>query len=140
MSQQNFHILVLEDSEDWVDKLTTYLDGYKVTAARTLGAAAGLLQGAESFDLAIVDISLVLGNPDDENGFRFVSGVRETKPLRDLKIIIVTAYRSSERIRQAFRHYEVFDFLDKGSLTRQSFRTVVAEALGIKEPTSTETA
>jgi two-component system response regulator PilR (NtrC family) len=133
MSQHNFHILVLEDSADWVDKLTSYLEGYRVTVARTLSEAFGHLQG-DPFDLAIVDISLVTDDPTDEEGLRFVSALRETSFLRDTKIIIVTAYHSSERIRLAFHHYDVFDFLDKGSLTPQSFRKVVAEALGTEQP------
>lgn len=133
MSQHNFHILVLEDSEDWIDKLTSYLDGYRVTAAKTLSEAVGLLQ-RDPFDLAIVDISLVTDDPTDEKGLHFVSALRETNFLRDTKIIIVTAYHSPERIRLAFHHYDVFDFLDKGSLTSQSFRKVVAEALGIEQP------
>jgi CheY-like chemotaxis protein len=139
MSQQNFHILVLEDSDDWIDKLKSYLYGYKVTIAKTLSEAVGLLQ-ANSFDLAIVDISLVLDDPGDEKGFRFVSALRQTEFLRNMKIIIVTAYRTSERIRVAFKEYDVHDFLDKGSLDPREFREIVAEALGIDEPMGEETA
>lgn len=139
MSQQSFHILVLEDSDDWIDKLTSYLHGYRVTAARTLSEAVGLLQG-DAFDLAIVDISLVLDDPSDEKGLRFVSALRQTEFLRNMKIIIVTAYRTSERIRVAFKEYDVHDFLDKGSLNPREFRKIVAEALGIDDPMGEGTA
>jgi CheY-like chemotaxis protein len=75
----------------------------------------------------------VLDRPDDEKGFRFVSGVRQTRPLQDLKIIIVTAYPTTERTRVAFREYNVHDFLDKGALTSHQLRETVAEALGLEE-------
>jgi CheY-like chemotaxis protein len=129
MSSRNYDILVLEDDPDWIDKLRAYLHGYRVSAARTLGEAYDLLQ-KQGFDLAIVDISLVPNLATDEKGLRFVEGLRQIEFLRDLKIIIVTAYRTTDRIRQAFREYDVYDFLDKGSLTSQEFRKIVAQALG----------
>lgn len=129
MASQRARILLLEDDADYVDTLNGYLkDEYDVYSAASLNEARKLLD-RQTFHLAIVDISLVLGDSRDEKGFLLVEELRTTEILRDISIIIVTAYPSEERIRKAFKDYKVHDFIDKITLVPQEFKREVAEAI-----------
>jgi response regulator RpfG family c-di-GMP phosphodiesterase len=129
MAGQKARILLLEDDEDYVDTLKGYLeDDYEVYPAASLRKARKLLD-QQTFHLAIVDISLVLGDSRDEKGFRLIEDLRTTEILRDMSIIIVTAYPSEERMRKAFKDYRVHDFIDKMTLDPTEFKKEVADAI-----------
>jgi DNA-binding NtrC family response regulator len=122
-------VLVLEDDPDWVHELTSYLeDDYEVQAACSLAQARELLE-EKSFHMVTVDISLGLGGPMDEGGFRLIESIRSTSILREMSIIVITAYSTPERIRRAFRDYKVYDIIDKMTLDPLQFKQVVAEAI-----------
>lgn len=129
MIERRPRILFLEDEKDWIDVLTSFLpDDYEIEPALSLSDAMELLN-TRAFDLAIVDISLISGAHEDEKGFHFIEELRTTKTLRDMSIVILTAYSTVERLRRAFRDYGVFDFIDKGTLDPEEFRRTVAEAI-----------
>lgn len=129
MTRQKARILIIEDDVDYVDTLEGYLkDDYEVHSAESLREARSLLEW-NAFHLAIVDISLVLGDSSDEKGFRLIEELRTTEILRDMSIIIVTAYPSEERVRKAFKDYRVRDFIDKMTLDPKEFKKEVAEAI-----------
>jgi DNA-binding NtrC family response regulator len=129
MVENRPRILFLEDEEDWIDVLTSYLpDDYEIEAVKSLSEATECLN-ARAFDLAIVDISLISGRYEDEKGFHFIQELLSTEVLRDMSIIIVTAYPTMERARKAIRDYRVFDFIDKGTLEPAEFQRTVAEAI-----------
>ena len=128
MAKGKARILLLEDDIDYVDTLVGYLDEYEVYTAATLREARKLLD-QQTFHLAIVDISLVLGDSRDEKGFCLIEELRTTEILRDMSIIIVTGYPSEERMRKAFKDYRVHDFIDKMTLEPKEFKREVAEAI-----------
>ena len=65
----------------------------------------------------------------DEGGFRLIESIRSTSILREMSIIVITAYSTPERIRRAFRDYKVYDIIDKMTLDPLQFKQVVAEAI-----------
>lgn len=129
MAEKKAQILLLEDDEDYVDTIKGYLeDDYEVFPAASLKEAQRLL-GAKTFHLATIDISLVLADSRDEKGFRLIEEIRTTEILRDMSVIVVTAYPSEERMRKAFRDYRVHDFIEKMTLDPQEFKKEVADAI-----------
>jgi response regulator RpfG family c-di-GMP phosphodiesterase len=129
MKERRTRILILEDDEDYVDTLEGYLkEDHDVYSASDLDEAQKLL-GQQTFHLAIVDISLVLGDSKDEQGFDLIEDLRATEILRDMSIIIVTAYPTEERVRKAFKRFRVHDFIDKMTLDPKEFKQEVANAI-----------
>jgi DNA-binding NtrC family response regulator len=129
MSQKKPRILLLEDEEQWIDMLSGYLeDDYEVCPAKSLGEAEAWLERA-TFRLAIVDIRLIAHDGRDESGFRFIEELRTREILRDMSLVIVSAYGTVERVRKAFKDYKVYDFVDKGTLDPLKFKQTVTEAM-----------
>jgi CheY-like chemotaxis protein len=131
-AKRNPRILLLEDDKEWIDMIRGYLEennSYDVYHATSLEEAERLLKKLEPFHLAVVDISLVLGDSKDEQGFEFIEEVRTKEILRDVSIIVVTAYPTTERVRKAFKDYKVHDFIDKMSLVPSKFKNEVDEAI-----------
>lgn len=129
MTSDKQRILLLEDEQQWIDILSGYLkDDYEICPATSLGEAEDWLYRG-TFRLAIVDIRLIAHDTKDESGFRFIEEVRTREILRDMSLIIVSAYGTVERARKAFKDYKVHDFIDKGSLTPLEFKRTVADAI-----------
>jgi DNA-binding NtrC family response regulator len=129
MTSEKPRILLLEDEQQWVDMLSRYLeDDYEVCPAMSLDEAEDWLE-RESFRLALVDIRLIAHDSEDESGFVFIEELRTREILRDMSLIIVSAYGTVERARKAFREYKVHDFIDKGTLDPQEFKRIVADAI-----------
>ena len=129
MSQKKPRILLLEDEEQLIDMLSGYLeDDYEVCPAKSLGEAEAWLERA-TFRLAIVDIRLIAHDGRDESGFRFIEELRTREILRDMSLVIVSAYGTVERVRKAFKDYKVYDFVDKGTLDPLKFKQTVTEAM-----------
>lgn len=127
-SETRPQILLLEDEPDWAHVLMDYLDEYDIHWASSLNEAAQLLK-ARTFALGLVDISLVPGSAKDEKGMNFIEELLTTETLRDLDMIIITAYPTTERVRKAFKDYRVCDFFDKGTLDLREFKRVIAELI-----------
>ncbi len=129
MANEKPRILLLEDEQEWIDKLSAYLeDNYEVCPATTLDEARNWMK-KQVFRLAIVDIRLVAHDTKDESGFKFIEEVRTREILRDMSLIIVSAYGTVERARKAFRDFKVHDFIDKGTLIPSNFKKIVADAV-----------
>lgn len=128
-------ILLLEDRDDWIHLVSLLLkDDYDVIPAKTLEDARQLV-ATSVFHLAIVDISMIPGDEFDEQGLQLIADLRTTEILRDMSIIILSAYpevegaKTPERWRVAFRDYNVVDFFDKNRFDRAEFKRTVAEAI-----------
>ncbi len=128
-------ILLLEDRDDWIHLVSLLLkDDYDVIPAKTLEDARQLV-ASSVFHLAIVDISMIPGDEFDEQGLQLIADLRTTEILRDMSLIILSAYpevegaKTPERWRVAFRDYNVVDFFDKNRFDRAEFKRTVAEAI-----------
>jgi CheY-like chemotaxis protein len=128
-------ILLLEDRDDWTHLVSLLLrDDYDVIPARTLEDARQLV-ATSAFHLAIVDISLIPEDEFDEQGLQLIADLRATEILRDMSIIVLSAYpevegaETPERWRVAFRDYNVVDFFNKNRFDKEEFKRTVAEAV-----------
>ena len=122
-------ILQLEDDPQWAARLGGYLsDSYDIHSTASVKEARDWLN-EKTFALALVDVSLIPGVSGDTQGFQFIEALKGAGFLRDVNIIIVTAYPWRTRIRKAFRDYGVFDFFDKAKLSPREFKATVKEAI-----------
>lgn len=122
-------ILYLEDDPQWVARVEGYLkDRYDIHSTVSVKEARAWLD-EKTFDLALVDISLIPGVSGDTQGLQFIEALKQSGILRDINIIIVTAYPWRTRIRKAFRDYGVFDFFDKAKLNPKELKATVMEAI-----------
>ena len=123
-------IFHLEDDNEWIDIVKSALDGYEVYSARTLQEAI-TLYGAQKFDAAILDISLMPGDSKDQQGERFLNALKGLDVLPGKRIIILSAYlmglSNQDRVRKYFRFYDVKDAIPKQKFDSKEFREVMDE-------------
>jgi ActR/RegA family two-component response regulator len=109
-------ILVVDNDERWLLTVGRLLSGLgKVDVAESLEKALALIR-QHSFDLAIVDLSL-LGDPadasqSDELGMDLLGPLRLESPY--CQVIVLTGYPTAPRTRTALRTHGAFDFIEKG--------------------------
>ncbi len=133
-AQRIFH---LEDDPEWVEHLKILLgDTYDVYSASNPEEAAQLFVEMAGdglkFDLAIIDISLILGDPSDKQGFQFTEALQSSGVMRGHSIIVLSGYSEvDQNLRVAFRDYDVIDVFDKGNFLeeRSQFKQVIAETV-----------
>ena len=125
-------ILHLEDDPEWVDIVQNALTGYRVYSAHTLQEAAHLYSDQE-FDAAILDISLIPGDSQDQQGERFLKALKALNILPGKRIIILSAYLkglgNQERTRKYFKDFDVMDAIPKQQFNSEEFREIVEDAV-----------
>ena len=130
-------VLVVEDTEHWRTKIFAKMLsslGYHVQEAGTRIDASEILS-KESFDLVILDIRLSEGDASNTEGMEILKEIRATK--EPTSVIIVSGYATVQLTRDAFKTYNVFDFLEKDeNFEPAKFITLakdaVAEAMALK--------
>ncbi len=122
-------VLILEDEQSWVDDLTEVLEsaGYEVAAARTVEQAKELLRYG-FYHVLSTDISMAEGDGSNDEGFQWLDDLSQHGINRSLAIIVLTAYGHTQRMREAFRRYNVQDFLGKDDYTDAEFLKAVERA------------
>jgi CheY-like chemotaxis protein len=132
-------ILHLEDDPEWIEIVRSTLKGYTINSVHNLKDAAKMaskLASQKKFDLAILDISLTLGDSQDIQGERFLKALRGLSIIPSKRIIILSAYLlidpEQKRIRKYFKLYRVFDAIPKQKFDSKEFRKIVDEALHTK--------
>lgn len=124
-------ILHLEDDPEWVDIVRDALDGFDVFGAKTLSEASKLSIDTE-FDAAVLDISLVQGDSQDDQGEWLLKALEGLSILPGKRIIILSAYllgSNQERTRKYFKFYRVLDAIPKQKFNSKEFREIVEDAL-----------
>ena len=125
-----YNILVIEDHRDWRTKLVGYLleEGeYNILWADNYENASELLQ-KRPFDVVTVDIRLVDWDEKNEQGMQLLRELDEITTAAGTQAIIITGYGTSTLMREAFRDYQVVDFIGKRYFDPQEFKAVVLEA------------
>lgn len=91
-------IVIIEDNEDALDMLTSYLEAlaYQVTGANGGNQGLSLIK-TQNPDLAIIDIGL-----PDIDGYEVARQLRSDPMTQGLKLIALTGYGSSEDKKNAF--------------------------------------
>jgi CheY-like chemotaxis protein len=111
---RNARVLVLDDDPQWVETIEGVLKsqvGY-IASANSLEAACELLD-KYYFNVAIIDMSLQLGNDKDRGGIEFLNHLQKHHEAETVRPIILSAYGTTKLIREAFRNYPIVDFLEK---------------------------
>jgi len=130
-------ILHLEDDPQWVENVQKLLgSSHDLYAAASPKEAASLFMEMANenlkFDLAIIDISLILHDAHDKKGFEFIEALEESGVMEGHKIIVLTGYPEvDQNWRKAFRDFDVVDVFDKGTLidNKAEFIKEVSEAI-----------
>jgi CheY-like chemotaxis protein len=124
----DLRILVVEDTQNWQDALPRILQrlggDVRVDVATDYGIALQYV-GRERYDLAVVDLAL-LGAPtdpreSDQLGMELLRELRRSRGNRGCGLVVLTAYPTTARTRQAIRDYAAYDFIEKASYDDRSF-------------------
>jgi len=129
-------ILIVDDDAEWIEILSGLLapfeeQGVLVDSASSRAEAQRKLD-RQRFDLVTMDIQLDKGIEEEE-----VSTEEELKwelllqkcQSKETRVIVVSAHPTTERVKIAFRDYDVDDFYEKQHLKRKEFIKAVKEVL-----------
>lgn len=123
-------ILLVEDLPRWQATLGAPLveAGYAVDMAGNLSEALTCLD-SRLYHVAIVDIRLDDGNPENSDGMIILEQLTERfGESETVATIVISGYPNNEQIRQAFRRHRVFDYLFKREFSRSAFLNTVRDA------------
>lgn len=100
MPKRQQRILVVDDLADWRQTLSGLLldAGYQVQVANSSVAALRKI-AASKFDLALLDIRLDESDEDNIEGMQLAAKIKKRSPKT--KIVIITGYGTTERMKQA---------------------------------------
>ena len=120
-------ILIVEDDEQWqaVLKETLEDEGYDVTVIADYQYGRQALQKG-SFDLVILDLELDTSAPTLE-GKRLLNFISRSR--LDVHCIIVSGKGDVQTVRDAFKQYDVADFIAKERFEIPSFIKTVQDVL-----------
>lgn len=130
MSPRRKKVLHLEDDPEWVEIVRNSLKEYTVYSAHNLKEAAKIATH-KKFDLAVLDISLIPGDSQDNKGERFLKALEGIPLLPGKRIIILSAYllgSNQERTRNYFKYYKVLDAIPKQKFDSKEFKEVIDSA------------
>jgi DNA-binding NtrC family response regulator len=126
-----YNVLVVEDTPDWRVHLIHYLiedeEEYGIFEAETYESAIRLLR-EQPFDVVTVDLRLVDWDTTDEGGMELLEEIDEIRQRNGTQAIVITAYGTMERMRQAFKDHQVFDFIEKTCFNPWGFCETVRRA------------
>jgi len=123
-------ILVLEDDPEWFGFVKERLgDEYDLVHAESLEEARQWVE-AKNFRLAIVDLNLKdLIDDSDRSGFVLIDELSSQEILRDMSILVLSRYDTSEELRTAFKEFHVHDFISKRKWREMPIKDLVDEAI-----------
>ena len=125
-------VLVVEDDAGWRSILAELLTdaGHEVRLCASFGDALGVLR-RETFDLAVVDLSLTPGiyweqNSSEEplEGFKLLASTKAA----GIPTIVVSGVASVDEIQRAYNEQAIFAYLEKQAFERNTFLRLVNEA------------
>lgn len=110
-------VLILDDMPTWRNELTRLLqkNGYKAHAVATVQEALATIQ-KDFYHVLILDINMQTSDSTDSQGLVLLKELAEHGLMEALQVIILSAFGTQERVRQAFREYKVIDFLEKSDI------------------------
>jgi DNA-binding NtrC family response regulator len=124
-------ILVVDDDRDWLDNLVTYLPpADEITEASDyMTARREIIENC--FELAILDLRLVDVDERNFQGMDLLSLIRKRDAEREAftQVIIVSAYGTSENIRESYRDFQIYYYFDKRLFSPLQYRETVKSLL-----------
>lgn len=127
---RQFHILIVEDDEEWQEILEETVSGLNSTVeiAESSETALALIH-SKPFHLIVIDLSLIKGDATNEDGMSLSGEIFESGLFNATTVIMISAYASTKKMRQAFGKYKVVDFIPKEDFTSSEFRELVKQVL-----------
>ena len=121
-------VLIVEDEATWRKLYQKVLEkeGYRVCTAGSLPAALDLL-ARHFFHVAIVDIRLVDNQQGNQDGIEVVKRISQAD--EGTRAIIITAFGTIQMTRDAFKRYEVSEFIEKQTHDQTRFCQLVEQAV-----------
>lgn len=121
-------ILLVEDMPEWQLELTDLLEGYDVVPSTDLHRAIFLLMH-EVYDLVLLDLRLKEWEEDNFEGWKLMDRLQTCRREQGTQVIIISAYGEQEHVRQGFKQYKIFDYIDKKHFDEDEFRNAVAGSI-----------
>ena len=121
-------VLIVEDEVTWRKLYRKVLEkeGYHIRAADSLSAALDLLD-RHFFHAAIVDIRLVDNQPGNQDGIEAVKRIAQAD--EGTRVIVITAFGTIQMTRDAFKQYNVFEFMEKQTHDQARFCQMIEQAV-----------
>src|SRR5437588_1315828 len=104
-------ILVVDDLANWREQLVETLerDGFYADSVSTLAEVWNRLD--ETFyHVLVLDMRLVDDDPNNQEGIDLLRELDRHGLSEAIKVIMLSAYGTQERVRLAFKDYKVADF------------------------------
>jgi DNA-binding NarL/FixJ family response regulator len=126
--------LVVEDDRAWQDILSEILaeTALTVDVAQTVEGAIRLLRDTPH-RIAVVDLALSDGPPQDEGGLTVLDAIRRYDP--GCTSLLLTGFATVELAVSALGEYGAYTCLRKESFRRSEFRALVGRILAVAPPT-----
>jgi ActR/RegA family two-component response regulator len=121
-------VLIVEDEATWRKLYQKVLEkeSYRVWTAGSLPEAFDILD-RHFFHVAVVDIRLVDSQPGNQDGIEVVKRISQAD--EGTRAIIITAFGTIQMTRDAFKEYQVFEFMEKQTHDQDRFCQVVEQAV-----------
>jgi len=130
-------VLIVEDEATWRKLYQKVLEkeGYRVWAADSLPEALDLLD-RHFFHAAVVDIRLVDNQPGNQDGIEVVKRIAQAN--EGTRVIVITAFGTIRMTRDAFKQYNVFEFMEKQTHDQVRFCRLIEQAVEEAESVAME--
>ena len=128
MTKPIVRALVVDDDPAWQDILSEILSdaGLVVETASSLEAASGLIH-SRSHRMAVVDLSLDLEDPHNQDGLAVLEAIRRQDP--GCIALLLTGFATVELAVNALKTYGAYTCLQKELFQRRHFREIVNKVL-----------
>src|SRR6266568_1057171 len=135
MSKQG-HVLVVDNDPFWCNALVKILKegGFDADSVVKVDEAVEKLRAA-LYHILVVDVRMKDADPTNQEGIDILSKLKDLGLKEAMKVIMISAYPDTEKLRRAFRDFEVADFLFKNDFHEEecleTVRRVFAEKVKI---------
>lgn len=114
--------LVVDNLETWREELVEILqrNGFHAESASTVSEALERLNES-SYHILVADIRMKETDESNIDGIHLLSELERGGLSEAIKVIMLSAYGTTEQMRLAFRDHKVADFLTKDKFSQQIF-------------------
>lgn len=119
---------MVDDDPRWLRTVGSVLEraGFNFTSVDGITPARELLQKA-FFHLIILDIQMDQSDEDNDEGMHLLAELSELNLLDSTHVVMLSAWGTLKRMREAFSRYQVVDFFIKDEFTGSKFAARVEE-------------
>jgi DNA-binding NtrC family response regulator len=116
-------VLIVEDDVFWQEQYSKVLNnlGFKTISVTSLAQAIDQIN-QQRFDLAIVDMNLTLGLPQDE-GLLILEQISRRE--ESIAVIVSTGYPTVDMVSEGYEKYNIDKFYQKREWTPNGFGDIV---------------